>query len=297
MRRLAWRAWATAVALTACGVGSLAAQSTEEVLAQRRLEYQAAVDAYRSALSALEVAEQRFTDALREIDRARRSGDEQALARALPRAQDLSVPKADRERRLQAAARELERTRQALIDVLVVRQAELLEALEAATNAQERRRLTIELEDISNQLQELEAEQEDPARFTVMPEIHFDPRDGPTELRAKAELIETYAAIADTVIAETRRQIASLEARLVRERRTRDLLSGLDRFGDRQVPTGPPTGGARVMGADSTDAGGRPVSLEDRIEELRSYVEELQEYRDQLLVRAKQFRERIRRNT
>lgn len=280
-------------------VAPVAAQSTLELLAQRRTEYRAALDALQSARSSLQVIEQQFNAALRDIERARSTGDDDALATARARFQDLSVPKADRELRVQETAESVVEARRSVIEILIVRQSELIAMIDAAASAAERQRLGLELEDVSNQLNELEDEAEGPAVVmpTVMPSVNFDPRDGPTELLNKAQILERTAAVVDTVILDTDEQIQAFEERLRNERRRRDLLAGIDRFGDRILPTGPPRTDPTVQSSDSTAAGGRPVTLEERLEALRVYREELVEYRDQLLIKAEQFRLRVRRRS
>ena len=82
----------------------LEAQSTEEVLVERRLEYAAAVAEHEAARSAFMVVERRFTSALSEVDAARLSGDENALSQALAVAQERSLPVRDRGDRVAEAS-------------------------------------------------------------------------------------------------------------------------------------------------------------------------------------------------
>jgi len=287
---------AAAAAVFLSDATALSGQSTESVVAQRRLEYTSASDTHQAALSAFRVVEQRFSAALTEVERARREGDDVALSVALPRAQNMSVPKADRARRVSEAAEDLAEKRQALIDVLVVRQAELVGRLDAAASAVARQQQNDLLDDTSNELSELEDEAEDPTGLlpVVMPNIEISPRDLPAEIESKAQIFERTAAVVDTVLLENAEQIADLEDRLRIERQRQDFLVNADRFGDRQVPTGPPRVDPTVEVSDSTDAEGRPITLEERLAEAQAYREELTEYRDQLLIRARVFRQAIR---
>jgi hypothetical protein len=127
-----------------------------------------------------------------------------------------------------------------------------------------------------------------------MPNIEISPRDLPAEIESKAQIFERTAAVVDTVLLENAEQIADLEDRLRIERQRQDFLVNADRFGDRQVPTGPPRVDPTVEVSDSTDAEGRPITLEERLAEAQAYREELTEYRDQLLIRARVFRQAIR---
>ena len=273
-----------------------AAQSIEQLVVQRRRELRAARGAYEAARAAYDVVEGQFAAALEEVSQARRSGDVARHERAAALAQDRSVPARDQESRLQEAGRALVRAREALIGVLDARMEELVRMMDAASSSQQRAQLNSLYGDLRAELQSLEAEAGERIRLepVVLPEISFDPRDGPDELRSKAELLERHAVITDTVIQNTQRQIEQLSGRLRRERQQRDFLAAADRFDDTRVPvvTGPPTG-ARAAVTDSTVAGARPLSLEERIQILREYVGQLQARREQLLIRAQQFRRSV----
>ncbi|MFQ5537319.1 MAG: hypothetical protein ACE5GJ_07685 [Gemmatimonadota bacterium] len=297
------RRWSPGALLAALACGALlgvptttAAQSTEDLLAQRRLEYRAARDAHEAARSAFSVVERQFSSALEEVTRARRSGDEQALERAFALVQDRSAPYRDQEERVNEARERLDRARQALIDIITVRLEELLAQMDAASSSQERARLDLLWRDLSNELEELEAEAQGALRLNpvVLPEITFDPRDGPMELEAKAQLLERRAAAADTVIQRVDREIQSLRDRERMERTRRDFLAATGRFDDTRVPvvTARPPGAGEIS-PDSTGAQGRPLTLEERIQELEAYRKQLESYRDQLLIRAQLFRQRI----
>ena len=272
------------------------AQSAEQLVVQRRLELRAARGAYEAARSAFDVVERQFAAALEEVNQARRSGDNDRLERASALAQDRSVPARDQESRLKEAGQALVRAREALILALDARMEELVRQMDATPSSQQRGQLNALYGDLQAELQSLEAEAGGTIRLepVVLPEISFDPRDGPDDLRSKAELLERHAVIADTVIQNTERQIEQLGGRLRRERQQRDFLASADRFDDTRVPvvTGAPTG-ARAAARDSTVAGALPLSLEERIQILRDYVSQLQTRRDQLRIRAEQFRRRV----
>ena len=69
-------------------------------------------------------------------------------------------------------------------------------------------------------------------------------------------------------------------------------MAGLGQVqGQRPRPPGAP--GDRTTATDSTVVGARPLTLEERIQAFRDYLVQLQAYRDQLLVRAEQFRRRV----
>lgn len=276
----------------------VAAQTTNELLNQRRLEYKAAKDAYESTVSAGRVLEQQFSLALEQVRRARRQGDQVALEQAYALVQDRSFPYSAQEERIEEAHASLDSVRTALIDIITVRLEELVGEMDAAASAQQRNALNAVWVDLDNELKSLEAEAGEGVRIdpVVMPEIVFDPRDGPEELQAKAEILERRAAVADTLIQNADATIEQLGARLRVERQRRDFLANADRFGDTQVPVvaGQPGGDRSPAVADSTAADTRPLTLEERIARERAYREDLVQYRDQLLIRARQFKQRIR---
>ena len=282
-------AWAVLVQ----GPNPLAAQTTEGQLVARRLEYAAALADYEAAQSAFRVVDQRFAAALSEVDRARRGGDQDALERALAQAQQRSLPVRDRDQRVREMAEELDEARRTLIDVITIRLTELVSAL-PTVGLQERGELDALWRDLNNELEGLEADAEDPFRLdpgVVQDQVNFDPRDGPADREAKAQILERTAAIADSAVQSYDRQIASLEDRLRQERQRRDFLARADRFGDTPpvVPTRRP-GDPPVQATDSTGAPIRPPTLEERIQGLQAGKEAIEEYRDRLLVRAEQFR-------
>ncbi len=87
---------------------SLRAQTTEEVLIERRLEYAQALAEHEAAQRGFEVVERRFSFALNDIDRARRGGDQEALEQAYAVAQERSLPVRDRRNRVMEASARLE---------------------------------------------------------------------------------------------------------------------------------------------------------------------------------------------
>lgn len=290
---------ALVVALGAlCGMPlSVSAQTAEQLVVERRLELVAARAAFEAARGAFNVVERQFSAALEEVARARRQGNNDALERAYSQAQDRSVPYRDRETRLGEAREALVRARQAVIEIIEVRLEQLVEEMDAARSAQQRERLDLLWRDLSTELQQLEAEAGDTFRLepVLLPEVASDPRDTPDDIQAKAAILERQAIVADTLIQEKEREIQALTARLRNQRQRRDFVAGTDRFDDTRVPVvaGSPTG-ERTPSSDSTVAGQRPITLEERIQMLRDYVEQLGSYRDQLLIRAQVFRQRIR---
>ena len=277
---------------------SVGAQSVEDVLVQRRLQYAAARDAWESARSAAAVLEADFSSALEAADRARRANDDDALERALALAQDRSGPVRSQAQRVSEALAAYDAAREALISIITVRMEQLVDGMNQASSGAERTRLDRIFQDLANELQTLEAEVGDQLRLdpVVLPEVRFDPRDGPEELESKAQRLDRRAAIADSAIADVDRSIEALNDRLRIERQRRDFLAGTERFDDVRLPvvTGANAAEAPVTPSDSTDAGRRPLTLEERVAQAHVYREQLERYRDQLLIRARTFRQAIR---
>jgi hypothetical protein len=274
-------------------------QTTEQLLAERRLEYQAAKDAYESARSQLRVLDQQFSTALEEVTRARRSGDEGALDRAYAQAHDRAIPYGAQEERVTQQGARLTVARRALVEILTIRLDQLIEQMNTASSSAERAQLNILWTDLDHELRELEREAGSGFRIdpTVMPEITFDPRDVPDERLLKAGILERRAASIDTTIQDVDRQIKVLNDRIRMQRQRADLMATLDRFDDTRLPvvTGQPTGDRdRPAAADTAAARSEPVTLEAQLERLRETREQLVQYRDEHLVRARVFRESVR---
>jgi len=293
-------AWLSLAALLTF-LGPLAGQeqTTEQALNARRLEYDAAKTSYEAARSALRVLDDQFQFALNEVDRARRSGDEGALDRAYALAHDRAIPYGAQEERVQQQHARLVTSRRALIEILAIRLDQLIEDMNDASSSAERAELNAFWNDLDHEMRDLESESESGLRIdpTVMPDIAFDPRDGVAERRFKAEILERRAASIDTTIVDVDRQIKVLNDRIRMQRQRADLMAGVTRFGDTQLPvtTGPPVGDRDLpAAADSVSARSEPVSLEAQLERLRETREQLVRYRDEHLVRARVFRESIR---
>jgi len=306
LRRFNRRAAMIWIVGAACGVGvgavphAARAQSTQEIVAQRELAYRAARDAYDAAVSAYDVLSGQFNSALRAVDRARRAQDEQAIQDAMASAYERGVPLRAQDMRVHDAAKVLAAARDSLIQAITARLQELVAEMEVAP-ARQRAGLDALFRDLSRRLESLEAEAAQVVSFepVVLPEINFDPRDGEVDLRAKAELLERIAAVADTVIQDYDRQIHALTNRLRLDQQRRDFLAGTRRFGDTQVPVVPvrPTEGQQAEGRpaaanDSTSTSGS-LTLEQRIENLKRARAQTEAYRKQALIRAAQFRKRI----
>jgi hypothetical protein len=275
---------------------SAGGQTTQRLLQDRRDEYDAAKADFLSAQNAYRVVERQFSDALQGLQRARAARDDAAIDQGLRRAQDRAGPFQAGEQRLDKTKAALDSARRALVEIIGVRQAELVAQMDAASSSQERNDLNAIYQDLNRELLALETEAGNALRFepVVLSDVQADPRDGPMEVLGKAQLLEQLAAQADTAIQDVDRQIKELTARQRRQLQMNDLVAGLERFDDTKLPVvtnAPPSG--RAPAADSTGAGPRPLTLQERIQSLHDYRKQLEAYRDQALIRAKEFRRKL----
>lgn len=277
--------------------GSVSAQ-VEEALTQAELEFEAAVRERQSALAARAAVERRFTSFTQEAEDARRQGDSDRLEEALASAQAQLVELRRLDRRVAQTEERLEESRGAYLQAMDDRIEALL--VEARTvTPEERGAILVIVEDLNNRVREVESGSDLTATLLtpVMPEVQFDPRDGPIELRAKAELLERQAERYDSLMAEVDDRLEELERRVRRDQLLRDFREGLDRFGDTQLPVRPPAvtppGAAEEQLAQADSIPDQEsLTPEDRIELLLFFRTELESTRDQLLVRARLFRDR-----
>lgn len=315
--RACWRArcgcWLAVAVVVACG-GLLAPASaraqSDPVLAQE-LEYRAARTDHEAALAALEAAQARAERATVEIAEARASGDGDRLHGAYQQAHARWSEVTTQDRRAAETSQRLLRARRAL-------KAALEESLEALTNqarttsgVRERTELAALIRGRYNHLQEIEAElaesDRETFRFVAVPEIKVDPRDGPTELRAKAELLARRAAQADSAIAAIDRELGELAQRQRQEQAIRNFMSGIERFDEGVLPLGTPGRDATERADRGTtqgpDAPGRAeagdsvsmqpaVSTGERINQLRALRRQVEQYREEVLTRAEEFSRR-----
>lgn len=296
------------------GVGALAltalAVAPRPVLAQAadglvevELEYRSALSAAQAARDARSVVERRFSEALDVVAGARRSGDGDRLEAALASAQALSLELGRADDRVRDQEEDLASARRDLLAVLDTRRRGL-EARLADAGGRERADLFVLIRDLANQYREVEEGDSDvlETELVYFPSIAFDPRDGPVELAAKADLLERKAEALDTTLASIDREVERLESLLRLQRSRRSFQGNLERFGDTQVPVGPPTaGGSREaeagrVPADSTGVPAPEEPLDQRIESLRLFRLQVEAARDQFLGRARVFRQMLLRS-
>lgn len=306
-RRRAAGLLARAGLLACAGVALLpvgAAGQLEALIPERRAAYRSAVLAYESAIEAQRAIQSRWEQALAAHEEARRSGSEAEYDAAQARARRASLELQEAQRRVQEAEEALGAARRGLMEVLDERRRRLEEQLESDPPASTREGLLALIEDLQNQYRELEESRHDDelqATLVFQPSIQYSPRDGPDELRVKADLAERHAREADSTIARIDRDLERLRGRLRLDRIHSDARASRRRFDDAQPPVG--AAGSRnrdldrLMPDDSTGVSIHRLPLPQQIEALEGWKEQLVHYRDEMLGRAERFRERLRRIT
>ncbi len=280
--------------LAALGAGlhpsavSAQASRIEAIVSERRLEYQAAVDDYQSALAARAAAESRFSRLTQDIAEARAADDQDRRNQALSDAQRLTVSMLALDQRVEETAGAVRTTRASLLDALDAHLDLLAEQISFAPSARDSTELGAIYRDVRNQFAAVERDGRGAMALVpiLMPEVTADARDGPLELRVKAELLDKRASQADSLITDLDAEVAELGRRAQRDRGLRELMTGLDRFGDITVPVG----GARTAteGAEQELLTGE--QLEERLEALRLLRARYESYRDEARRRARDFR-------
>lgn len=276
------------------GAGSASAQQTD-LVNDRDLAYRAARSAHQSAVDAWAVVEKRWTDAVEEHLQARRAGDDPRSNAALVRSLDLAQELDRLERRVKDQRAAMSTARGALMAALGARIGSLNAQLSGARTPGERARVTTLLRDAENQRSELESEgQFQPVSVvTYYPSIQFDTRDTPQTLAAKAQLLRSKAEQADSTMAQIDREIERIDRDLRRNRNAQSLVSGVERYGDIQVPVGAPnrraTPGDVRARPDSAGVARPEATPQQRIQELRLFRGQVEAAKRQFLQRAADF--------
>ena len=290
------------VALALVAAAPTAAQQPQDQVVNRQLAYNAARSQHQAAFDAWRVVEKQWNDAIEDHAQARRAGDVARQEGALTRALDLARELDRLERRVTELGGTLEDARVALLAALDDRLERLGAQLALARTPADRARVAAIVRDTENQQAQAEAERDRPAvriELVYHPSIQFDPRDTPETLGAKAQMLRSKAEQADTSIAQIDRQIQRIERQLRLSRNAQSLVTGVERFGDVQVPVGAPNrrgspGDVRAR-PDSSGVARPEVTPEQRLQELRLLRLQVLEAKRQFLERAGTFEALVRR--
>ncbi|MSR36643.1 MAG: hypothetical protein EXR95_08380 [Gemmatimonadetes bacterium] len=275
--------------------GPAAAQQAGDQVADRDLLYRSARSQHDAALAAWSVVEKQWNDAVDAHAQARRTGDTPRRDAALVRALDLAQELDRLERRVKDERAVLNSARNNFMAALDGRIDGLTRQLAAARTPADRANLTALIRNLENEQSDLEEDAQGQAVPVVVyfPAIQFDMRDTPQTLGYKAQLLRSKAEQSDSAMAHIDREIERIDRQLRRSRNAQSLVTGVERFGDIQVPVGapnrrPPPGDVRAR-TDSTGVARPEMTPQQLIAELRLLRVQVQEAKRQFLQRAETF--------
>lgn len=261
-------------------------------------EYLQAKAEYEAAFRALEALESRLQQAGEEVDSARAAQDEARTNRAYDLLIQLSGDHRLQRQRVDEKAEELRDAQSRLLSLLRGSVDELLAQVAAATDDEERANLAAILEDTDNRRRELLAEEEPETDLEPMRDVTISPTDLPIDIRRKAATLDYRADQHEARLEGIDQRLEELREDQRRSRSVSDFLSGVERYGDTQLPVGrpgaqvapPPDRDEPLPGADSLAVETRPLTLEERIEQLEALRVELEERIRLIREKAERFR-------
>lgn len=271
-----------------------AAAAAQANIQQVRLDHRAALSAAEAAGFAFEAQDRRWTEALDSIASAGARGDEDARDRARARAEALQAERRAAIDRYEQTTRKAQEEAAVLATVLDREINRLVAAADTASAGTFENISAIVL-DLEFERDQLERESTTTVQAVALAQITIDPPDGPEDIIAKAQLLESRADKADDIIAGVDDELVALRNRARLQRARRDNQSARERFDDTRLPTGTSRRNSGtearegVAASDSTAVQGRRT-VEDRIRGLESLRAELLSWRDQLRARAVSFR-------
>lgn len=251
-------------------------------LQRQERRYDAAEDAYQAALTARRVVQGDFDAQLDSVRLARASGDQEAFDRASERNMLLARELSRMDRRVEATSDSLEVVRRDYLGAMDARVTVLLERQDAATTRDEAQRIGALIADLYNQYRELEESSDilRPQALQLTGVLAYNPRDTPSRLRQKLELATRRIEEVQARIEEADDRIEGIEQRIRLARQSDNFQSALGRFGDTNVPVGPP-GQSRSQGdpavSDTTGVLTEPQSLEEQLAGWREYRVQLEQ--------------------
>lgn len=267
----------------------LGAQEATRVSAletERLLQFEEAQSLYDGALAARAAAEARFQRIAQELEDARNADDEERRNAALAQAQLLTNDMLALDARVAETGTALEDARGRYLEILDIQLDFLVQGIEFASTAADSAQLGALYRERSARFTEVERGRRSTVELAavVMPEITATPRDGPRELRVKADLLERRAEQADSTIAYIDLELVDLERRARRDRGMQALQRGVERFDDTRVPVQP---------RSQADDGAQQIAEtpEERMDSLRRLRAYFVDRRAEAIRRAQEFRD------
>lgn len=259
--------------------------------------YRAVLAEYEGAFELLEVLESQFDGASQALTDALAAEDEAGMNAAYAETQRIASLRRQQQRRVEEKADELREARRRLLDGTAEYLEELLAQADTASNPVMQGNLAVFVADTRNRITELRNLEDPQVTLEPEPEINYEPRDGPADLRNKANVLEVRATQYEEQFAFNERQLEGLRRDQSLLRRSEDFLADRARFDNLTVPVGPPTsrtvpvpGQAQPPGADSLGTGGGLLTLDQRIQALEVLQQEITERIQTIRVRAETLR-------
>jgi hypothetical protein len=255
---------------------SLAGSQENPALETLEQLYRAAQGGYESAFASLEAMESQWNQAMEEFDAARTAGDQDLANTLFTVAMRRAGERRIQQQRVSDMAEGLREARSRLREALGQRLEALIQQVDSAQNDTDRLALAAILEDTNNWFLELRAEEDPETVLEPMRDITISPSDSPRDIRRKASTLDYRVEQNEARLGEIDRRLEELRQDQRRSRQVSDFLSGVERYGDTRLPVGPP--GTRATpppgseqlppGADSLGLESRPLTLEERIQDL-----------------------------
>lgn len=274
----------------------LPAAALAQSLDERLLEYRAALSTYETAVDARNIRAFRQDAILDSLATARDLGDQLFIDRLEGQARLVGLDFATSSARVRDTSDAYEEARGALLQALDERLDSLRVIVQSSSDPVVRQQTATLIVDLQAQYGGVLAqdlEETIPLRPLVEPSLAIEPRDTPSSLLRKAQLLESRAAKVEREIAEVDEDLDRFRRAEQLDRFTGDVTSAIDRFGDRTVPVRSQAGDTRAgptQVADSTVVDLEALSPADAIVALERYRQQLVIILDQTFARASALR-------
>jgi len=280
----------------AATLGTFLPSAAQEVLSVPELDaaYRVAESYYELAFRQLENLSARFERVSSALSAAITEGDEAEQADLYIEQFDIGQELRGEQRRVSEKAQELRDARAAYLDGLAVELEHAMELAAVTTDSTARAALQNTVGNTRSKMEELYEMEDPPETLEPLPEMNAEPRDGPVELRYKADVLELRATMYEEQRAYNDRRLESLRRDQRLLRMADDFVAGINLFDDATSPVragasrnDPPPDAARAgAAADSLAAEGVPLTLEQRIAGLELLQEAITEAIQTIRVRA-----------
>lgn len=279
--------------------GPMIDAAAQEVVTITELEglYRKTLADYEGAFALLEVLTSQFDRASQDLTTALAAGDEAGKNRAYAETLRIAPLRRQAQRRVEEKVAELRDARDRLLATTADQLEGYLAVADTAADPENQRALFTFISNTETRLRELRNLEDPPINLEPVQDINVEPRDGPTELRAKATILDFTATQFEGQQVYYAQQLQGLRRDQNLLRRSGDFLADFNRFDDPSVPV---TTGTRAVpqpgqvqpppGADSLGVAGGFLTLEQRIKALEVLQDEIAQRIQAIRVRAETLR-------